>query len=53
MPIFPHRLLLSLLASFVLSACAYAPGMYVGQAASDTAVTSDAATQDAPPPPGA
>jgi len=33
MPIFNLRLLSSLLVSLVLSACAYAPGMYVGQTA--------------------
>lgn len=61
MPILNLRLLSSLLASLVLSACAYAPGMYVGKTGvlSDTpsnpwsitqARSSTAATADAPPP---
>lgn len=61
MPILNPRLLSPLLASLVLSACAYAPGMYVGKTGvlSDTpsnpwsitqARSSTAATADAPPP---
>ena len=44
------RFLPALLASLVMSACAYAPGMYVGQNADNTGVTSSAGPQDAPPP---
>ncbi len=61
MPFLNPRLLSPLLASLVLSACAYAPGMYVGKTGvlSDTpsnpwsitqARSSTAATADAPPP---
>ena len=61
MPILNPRLLFPLLASLVLSACAYAPGMYVGKAGSandgpgnpwsitQARGSADAAT-DAPPP---
>jgi polysaccharide export outer membrane protein len=60
MPILNPRLLFPLLASLVLGACAYAPGMYVGKtdAGQDTAAgpwsitqaRGDAAAPDAPPP---
>lgn len=60
MPISIPRALPPLLASLILSACAYAPGMYVGKTATDTdaarnawSITqarSDAAAPDAPPP---
>jgi len=60
MPLFLLRALLPLLASLCLSACAYAPGMYVGKAGFDTdgdrnpwSITqarANAAAPDAPPP---
>jgi polysaccharide export outer membrane protein len=60
MPILNPRPLFPLLASLVLSACAYAPGMYVGKAGlandgpanpwSITQARGSAATPDAPPP---
>ncbi len=60
MPLFLLRALPPLLASLCLSACAYAPGMYVGKAGFDTdgdrnpwSITQargDAAAPDAPPP---
>lgn len=55
MPTLSLRFLPALLASLVLSACAYAPGMYVGKTgsetvAADTPATGVATTPDAPPP---